>query len=146
MTEDSRADLSADNAFWSWLAFWLQYLVFAVLALAGAGFAALGDAPGDYAAGMSLTLGSLALAFLRLKHHLDSGDPSWHRFLFVSDMKNLAVAIPLFTILGLGGLVVARTLLDGSLYAVGIAFFVVCAIVIFLNIKHVFDRLDFGGH
>lgn len=145
MAEESRALESADRAFRSWLGFWLQFLILGFLALTGAGFASLGAAPGDYASGMLLALGSVALAFLRLKHHLDGGDPSWTRFLFVSDMKNLALVIPLLTILGLGGLAVARAWPNGSLHAAGIAFFVVSALAIFLDIKHVFDRIDADG-
>jgi hypothetical protein len=145
MGEEGRAPESAARAFWSWLGFWLQFLVLGLLALTGAGFAGLGAAPGDYASGMLLALGSVVLAFLRLKHYLDRGDLSWSRFLFVSDMKNLAVVIPLFAILGLGGLVVARAWPQGSLHAAGIAFFIVSAVVVFLDVKHVFDRIDAGG-
>jgi hypothetical protein len=145
MAETSRVPGSADATFWSWLGFWLQFLILALLALTGAGFAAIRGGPGDYACGMLLTLGSVALAFLRLKCHLDGGDASWSGFLFVSDMKNLALAIPLLTIFGLVGLIFARISPYGSLYAAGIALFVTSAVIIFLDIKHVFDRIDAGG-
>jgi hypothetical protein len=144
MAETSREPGSADRAFWSWLGFWLQFLLLGVLALTGAGFASLGGRPGDYATGMLIFLGALALAFLRLKRHLDGGDAGWGDFLFVDDMTNLAVAIPLFAILGLAGLFVARAWPYGSLHAAGIGLFAASAIIIFLDIKQVFDHIDAG--
>jgi len=145
MAETSREPGSADRAFWSWLGLWLQFLVLGVLAVTGAGFASRRDRPGDYATGMLLTVAAVALAFQRLKSHLDGDDASWSNFLLVDDMKNLAVAIPLFTILGVAGLFVARARPFGSLHAAGLGLFVASAIIIFLDIKHVFDRLDRGG-
>ena len=142
MVETSRQPGSADRAFWSWLGFWLQFLVLALLALTGLAFAGRGGRPGDYATGMLLALAALVLAFQRLKHHLDGGGASWSGFLFVDDMKNLAVAIPVFTVLGLVGLFVARAWPDGSLHAAGISLFVASAIIAFLDIKRVFDRID----
>ncbi len=145
MAETSREPGSADRAFWSWLGFWLQFLVLGLLALTGAGFAARGGRPGDYTTGMLLFLAALVLAFLRLKRHLDGADPGWTSFLFVDDMKNLAVAIPVFTIIGLGGLFVARAWTYGALHAAGIGLFAASAIAIFLDIKRVFDRIDSGA-
>ena len=135
---------SADRTFWSWFGFWLQFVVLGVVALFGAGFASRGVEPGDYAAGMVLALASVALAFLRLKHHYDGGDPGWSSFLFVDDMTNLAVAIPVFTILGLVGLILADNWPVGSLHVAGIGLFVASAVLIFLDIKYVFDRIEVG--
>jgi hypothetical protein len=145
MAETIPAAGSAERAFWSWLGFWLQFLVLALLALVGAGFAARDAWPGDYTTGMVLALSAVALAFLRLKNHLDGGEASWSGFLFVGDMKNLALAIPLFAILGLVGLCIARAWPHGSLHAAGIGLFLASAIVIFLDIKHVFDDIDAGA-
>jgi hypothetical protein len=144
MVETNRLPGPADRAFWSWLGFWLQFLVLGVLALTGAGFASLASRPGDYATGMLLFLGVLALAFLRLKRHFDGDDANWRDFLFVDDMTNLAVAIPLFAILGLAGLFLARAWPYGSLHAAGIGLFAASAVIIFLEIKQVFDHIDAG--
>jgi hypothetical protein len=144
MAETNLGPGSADRAFWSWLGFWLQFLVLGVLALTGAGFASLGRRPGDYATGVLLFLGAVVLAFLRLKRHLDGGDPSWSSFLLVDDMTNLAVAIPLLAILGLIGLIITRDWPYGSLHAAGIGLFAASVIIIFLDIKRVFDRIDAG--
>jgi hypothetical protein len=142
--ETRAAPGSADRTFWSWFGFWLQFAVLGLLTLCGGGFASRGPAPGDYAAGMVLALAALALAFLRLKNHFDGGDPSWNSFLFVDDMTNLAVAIPVFAILGVVGLILAHAWPEGSLHAAGIGLFVASAAIIFLDIKHVFDRIEAG--
>ena len=57
-------------------------------------------------------------------------------------MTNLAVAIPLFTVIGLAGLFVAAAWPYGSLHAAGLALFVVSGVIIFLDIKRVFDRAN----
>jgi hypothetical protein len=142
LVETSAAPGSADRTFWSWLGFWLQFAVLGLLALLGAGFASRGTEPGDYATGMLLALASVALGFLRLKRHCDGGDPSWSGFLFVDDLTNLAVAIPVFAILGLAGLILARAWPHGSLHASGIGLFAASAVIVFLDIKHVFDRIE----
>jgi hypothetical protein len=145
MVDESQAPGAPDRAFWSWLGFWLQFLVLGLFAVIGAGFASRCAGPGDYVTGMLLALASLALAFLRLKSHLDGDDASWGRFLFVDEMRNLAVAIPLFTILGLAGLFIADAWAHGSLHAAGLGLFATSAFIIFLDIKRVFDRLDAGA-
>jgi hypothetical protein len=104
MDSTQQAPDNAERAFWSWLGFWLEILVLGVLAIIGA-FAASGAArPGDYTCGMALSLGAIALAFLRLKCRLDGNGSGWADFLLVGDMWNLALVIPLFTVIGLAGL------------------------------------------
>jgi len=93
----------------------------------------------------SVSLGAIALAFLRLKHRLDGGALGWRGFLFVDDMKNLALAIPLFTLIGLAGLFTARAWESGAMHAAGVGLFVVSGAIVFLDIKHVFDRMDSNG-
>lgn len=140
MAQTSQVPGSEDRAFWAWLGFWLQFAVLGLLALCGADLASRGGAPGDYTTGIILAIAALAVAFLRLKRHLDGGDERWSSFLFVDRMSHLVVAIPVFTILGIFGLFVARDWRDGSLHAAGIGLFVASAVIIFLDIKHVFDR------
>jgi hypothetical protein len=135
----------AEPAFWAWLGFWAQFLVLAVLAVAGAFIAAADARPGDYQCGLLLSLGAVAMAFLRLKQQLDGGASGWITFLLVDDMKNLAVAVPLFTIIGLAGLFIAHAWEDGAMHAAGLALFVAGGVIIFLDIKHVYDRMDSSG-
>jgi hypothetical protein len=144
LAETSREAGSAHRALWSWLGFWVQFFVLGALALIGLGFASSDPEPGDYATGLVLACAAVALAFLRLKRHLDGDDGRWRSFLFVDEMKNLVVAIPLLAILGLAGLFLARAWPYGGLHAAGIGLFVASVIIAFLEIKHVFDRIDAG--
>ncbi len=132
----------AEQGFGSWLGFWAQFLVLGLLAIVGAFFASADERPGDYACGLLLSLAALALAFMRLKHRLDGGASSWAGFVLVDDMKNLALAIPLFAVVGLAGLFVAHGWESGALHAAGLGLFVACGVIVFLDIKHVFDRMN----
>jgi hypothetical protein len=132
----------AERAFWSWLGFWVQFLILGLLAMIGA-FVASDDArPGDYQCGLLLSLGAIALAFLRLKHRLDGGSSGWGTFLLVDDMKHLAFVIPLFAVIGLAGLFIARAWESGTMHAAGLGLFVVSGMIVFLDIKHVFDQMS----
>jgi hypothetical protein len=136
----------AGRAFWTWLGFWLEILVLGVLALIGAFAASGADRPGDYACGMVLSLAAIALAFLRLKRQLDGNGSGWGDFLLVGDMWNLALVIPLFTLIGLAGLFIAHAWENGATHTAGIALFIASGAIIFLDMKHVFDRLPPPGH
>jgi hypothetical protein len=136
----------ADRAFWSWLDFWLQILILGGLALIGAFAASGADRPGDYACGMVLSLAAIALAFLRLKRRLDGNGSGWSDFLLVGDMWNLALVIPLFTLIGLAGLFIAYAWENGAMHAAGIALFVASGAIIFFHMKNVFDRMEPREH
>jgi hypothetical protein len=131
----------AEHAFWSWLGFWAQFLILGVLAVVGVFVASGAERPGDYACGMLLSLGAIALAFLRLKHRLDGGASDWGDFLLVDDMRGLAIAIPLFAIIGLAGLFIAHAWEGGAMHAAGVALFIVSGAIIFLDLKRFFDRM-----
>jgi hypothetical protein len=145
MNETGGTPDDAERAFWSWLGFWVQLLVLGVLAVVGAFFASADAQPGDYECGLLLSLTAVALAFLRLRHRLDGGTPAWGAFLLVDNMKNLALAIPLFTIIGLAGLFIAHAWESGAMHAAGLGLFVASGAIVFLNIKRVFDRMDADG-
>ena len=142
MTDAPRTPDSAERAFWSWLGFWLQILVLGVLAIIGAFAASGAERPGDYTCGMVLSLAAIALAFLRLKHRLDGNGSGWADLLLVGDMWNLALVIPLFTVIGLAGLFIAHAWEEGAMHSAGIALFIVSGAIIFLDMKHVFDRME----
>ena len=143
--EASRTPGGVERAFWSWLGFWIQFLILAVLAVIGAFVASEDARPGDYLCGMLLSLAAVALAFLRLKHTLDGGALGWGTFLLVDDMKHLALVIPLFAIIGLAGLFIAHAWESGAMHAAGLGLFVASGAFVFLNIKRVFDRMGSGA-
>jgi hypothetical protein len=145
MNETGGTPDDAECAFWSWLGFWVQLLVLGVLAVVGAFFASADTQPGDYECGLLLSLTAVALAFLRLRHRLDGGAPGWGASLLVDNMKNLALAIPLFTIIGLAGLFIAHAWESGAMHAAGLGLFVASGAIVFLDIKRVFDRMDADG-
>ena len=128
--------------YWSWIAFWAQFIVLGLLAIVGAFVAGRGGGPGDYACGLTLSLTAIALVFLRLKQRFDGGPADWQSVLLVDDMANLTLAIAVFTALGLAGLFIAAGSREGSLHMAGIALFLVSGITVFLSLKHVFDNLE----
>src|SRR5215471_10269921 len=81
MDRSSRRPDEAARAFWSWLSFWLQFLILGLLAVVGAFVASGAARHGEYPCGIVLSLAAIALGFLRLKHHFDSGDADWGNFL-----------------------------------------------------------------
>ena len=131
--------------YWSWFGFWAEFVVLGLIAIIGAYFASQGGRAGDYAAGLTLSLTAIALAFFRLKLRLDGGPADWSRSLLVGDMRNLALAIAVFTALGLAGLFIAAGSEEGSLHIAGVALFVTSGLIVFLSLKNVFDTLDRQG-
>jgi hypothetical protein len=130
----------------AWLRFWLQFGVLGVLAVLGAFWASGGTEPGDYACGMALVIAAVVLAFWRLKDFFDGRSTGWGDFMLVDTMFGLAIAIPLFTIIGLAGLLTAAAWQAGALYNAGLGLFGASAIIILLDIRRVYDRLDRRGH
>jgi hypothetical protein len=145
MDETGRPPDHAERAFWSWFGFWIQFLILGLLAVIGAFVASADARPGDYQCGLLLSLGAIALAFLRLKHRFDGGALGWGTFLLVDDMKHLAFVIPLFAVIGLAGLFVAHAWEGGAMHAAGLGLFVASGVIVFLDIKRVFDRMNSGA-
>lgn len=141
--ERPRPPESAERAFWSWLGFWVQILVLAVLAVVGAFFASGAERSGEYDCGIVLSLAAVALTFMRIRHRLDGS--GFLDSLLVGDMWNLALVVPLFTIIGLAGLFIAHAWESGAMHTAGLALFVASGAIIFLDLKHVFDRIESGG-
>lgn len=144
MDEAGERAEDGDRGFWQWLRFWIELLILAVLAVLGAFFAARATVPGDYSSGMILILAAIALAFLRLKHRLDGGGQDWIGFVLVDRKRDLAIVLPLLALAAFAGLLVARAWRYGMAHEAGLGLFVVSAVLAFLNIKRVFDRIDSG--
>jgi hypothetical protein len=131
-----------DRSIGEWLSFWVQLFGLGLLALLGAIFAGTGGQPGDEACGLILAVSAVLLLFLRLKYTFDGGSAGWQQFLFVDTIANLAIVIPLFALLGLGGLFLAAAWDAGSLHDAGIGLFVASGLVVFLSLKRVYDAID----
>jgi hypothetical protein len=140
MVESGRKPETAERAFWSWIAFWLQFLILAVCIVLGA-FTASGDAqPGDYAVGIILILSAAGLGFLRLQQSFDQPPAKLGDFLLVDNVAGLAVVVPSFVIVGLAGLFIARAWPGGSLHDAGIALFVFSGAIVFFDVIRVVER------
>jgi hypothetical protein len=126
----------------AWIGFWVQLVVLGACAVLGAVFASADSDPGDYTCGMLLSLGAVALAFMRLKNRFDGGPAGWGSSLLVDDMPNLVAVIVIFALLALAGLFTAAAVDQGGLHDAGIALFVASGLAVFLSLKHVFDTLD----
>jgi hypothetical protein len=142
MVQTSREPDPAEREFWSWLGFWVQFGLLALCVVIGAFAASRAAQPGDYGAGVVLIVCALGLAFFRLKQRFDGGMAGWREFLLVDNMASLTVAIPLFVVIGLAGLFVAAGWRQGALHDAGVGLFVVSGIIVFFDIKQVFDRID----
>jgi hypothetical protein len=131
--------------FWSWLRFWVEMAVLAVLAIGGAFFASAGGPPGAYTCGLMLAAAAFVLAVLLVKRRLDGAPDDLASLMLVEDMRSLALVIPLFTLIALAGIFIARAFLAGPLYLFGIGLFGASVLAILLEIKHVFDSIEQGG-
>jgi hypothetical protein len=140
MVESGHSPQLAEPAFWSWIGFWLQFLFLGLCVVLG-GFTASRDAvPGDYAVGLILIFSAAGLGFLRLKQYFDRPPARPGDFLLVDDVGGLAVIVPLFVVIGLAGLFIARAWPGGSLHDAGIALFVFSGVLVFFDIVRVSDR------
>ena len=128
----------------AWLAFWVQLAVLAFLAIVGLYFAGQADEPGDYTIGLILTAAAIGLAVLRIKMRLDGDAGAWGSLLLVDNMPSLVLAIVLFTVLGLAGLIVGGTHRSASVQDGGLALFVVSVLLVFLSMKRFFDLQEAG--
>jgi hypothetical protein len=142
MVESGQKPETAERAFWSWIGFWLQFLILGLCVVLGA-FIASGDAePGDYAVGIVLILSAAALGFLRLKQVFDQTPVRFGDFLLVDNLAGLAVVVPVFVVIGLAGLFITRASPGGSLHDAGTALFVFSGVLVFFNVVRVFDRAN----
>ena len=142
MAENDENTAVSDAALRDWLFFWLQLLVLGAVAGFGFAFAAGDAAPGDYQVGLGVAIAAIVLGFLRLKLTLEGDARGLVELILVDDMPSLAAAVVLFIVLGAAGLVIAALWRSGIVYVAGLALFVASVLLIFCDIKRVFDRID----
>jgi hypothetical protein len=146
MAQTTAGHPPAELGIGAWIAFWVQLIVLGVLAVLGAVFAGADAEPGDYACGLILFVAAILVALLRIKGRFDGAGIGWSSFLFVDDGASLVLAIVVFIVLGIGGVIVAAAVGSGGIYAGGVALFAVSVIAILFSIKRVFDNLDRRRH
>jgi hypothetical protein len=123
---------------WRLLAPWLGYLLIGAAGVLGL-FTASGDPQGDaYIAGM-VTFGIAVLMIaLRIRHQFDG---RYDGLLLAASVRSgdaLMLYIPIIGALAVGGLVLAA-MTDGIFHNAGLAFFAVCAMLIYVSVKRYFD-------
>ena len=142
MAQTTSGHEPAEPGYGAWIAFWLQLIVLGLLVVLGALYASADVEPGDYGCGLILLVAAILLALLRVKQRFDGNGMGWSSSLLVDDMASLVLAIVVFVVLGLGGVIVAAAVGAGGLYAGGVALFAASAIAILLSIKRVFDKRE----
>jgi len=126
---------------WRLIGPWLGYVFLAFAALLGL-FTASGAADrATYVAGMLTFAIAVAVIAMRAKRQLDGAEVGFLLPISPSDADTLVVTIAILGVLGLAGGALAATV-GSALYGIGLALFLVCALLIFIEIKRYFDRID----
>lgn len=126
---------------WRLLAPWLGYLLIGAAGVLGL-FTASG-APDDatYDAGFVTFAIALCIIALRIKHQLDGRYDGLLLPLSVEGEDALLLYMAVVGALGVGGLVLAA-MTQGIFSDAGLAFFCICALLVFYNLKRYFDLRD----
>ena len=128
---------------WSLVAPWLGYVFLAAAAILGLFTAS--DAPdgATYAAGMATFAVAGIIIAVRMKRQLDGRRIGVLLPVAVAGIDTLIVEVAVLTVLGLVGAILAATV-GGTLYGIGLALLVICAGLIFNEIRRYFDALGAG--
>ena len=126
---------------WHLVGPWLGYVFLAFAGVLGL-FTASGATDGaTYLSGLVTFAIAIIVIAMRVKRQLDGAEIGFLLPISVAGPDTLAVTIAILAVLGLAGVSLAATV-GGALYGVGLALFVVCAALIFTEIKRYFDRID----
>jgi hypothetical protein len=90
-----------------------------------------------------LAIAAVLIAW-RAKLQLDGRDIGFLLPVTPGDIDTLIVTIAVLAVLGIVGGILAAAV-GGTLYGIGLALLIVCALFIFLEIKRYFDRHEHGG-
>jgi hypothetical protein len=128
---------------WHMLAPWLGYVFLGAAGVLGL-FTASG-APDDatYDVGLSTFIVAVVIIAVHMKRQLDGREVGFLLPVAAASGDVLVVTIAILGVLALAGAALAATL-GGTLYGIGLAFFIVCWALIFIEIKRYFDRLERG--
>lgn len=133
-----------DREFLSWLRFWVQLAILAVLAIGGAFYAGQSSQPGSYQCGLTLAVVAFVLILALVKRRLDGAPDDLASMLLVNSINGLSIVVPLLAALAIGGAILAANDPPGPLYIFGLGLFGASILAILWQIKHVYDRIDRG--
>jgi hypothetical protein len=126
---------------WRMIGPWLGYVFLGFAGILGL-FTASASADGaGYDAGLATFAIAVAVIALRAKRQLDGAEVGFLLPVSPADADTLFVTVAILGVLGIVGAALAATV-GGTLYGIGLALFIVCAALIFTEIKRYFDRLD----
>ncbi len=129
---------------WRLVGPWLGYVFLAFAAVLGLFTASGAPDRATYLSGMLTFAIAVVVVALRAKRQLDGAEVGFLLPISVAGPDTLAVTIAVLGVLGLAGAALAASV-GGALYGIGLALFVVCAALIFTEIKRYFDRIDSAG-
>jgi hypothetical protein len=136
--EDGASERVGARQFWAWSAPWVGYALLALAGVLGLFTASDAEDPASYFAGMLTFVLAVAIIAFLLKRQFDGPGESIWWAVTPTSADALWFHIPILAVLGLVGLVLGAS--EGGIFAyAGLAFFVACALLIFLSIKHYFD-------
>lgn len=129
----------------TWIAPWLAGVLLAGAALFGFLTASAARGPDTYGAGMITGILALAALAWLVKHSFDQGAEDWPFKILVDRPESLFLLVAILMAIGIGGLFLAANA-RGAAVTIGYALFVVCLLLIALNLKHYYDRIDSLRH
>jgi hypothetical protein len=126
---------------WRMIGPFLGYVFLAFAAILGLFTASDAADNATYVVGMLTFAIAVAIIAVRAKRQLDGAEIGFLLPISPAGADTLAVTVALLGILGLAGAALAASV-GGALYGIGLALFIVCAALIFTEIKRYFDRID----
>lgn len=142
--EAARMHEEANQVFLSWLRFWVQLAILAVLTIGGAFYASWGSQPESYQSGLILAIVAFILIVLLVRRRLDGAPGDLASMLLVNSTNGLWIVVPLLAALAIGGVILAANDPPGPLYIFGLGLLGASVLGILWQIKHVYDRIDRG--
>ncbi|HUK61277.1 MAG TPA: hypothetical protein VLV50_18750 [Stellaceae bacterium] len=128
---------------WRLVGPWLGYLVLGAAGIFGLFTASASADAATYDAGLIAFAIAVVLIAVRMKRQFDGTEAGFLLPISPAGADTLFVTVAILAVLGLVGAVLAAAV-GGMLYGIGLALFIVCAALIFIEVKRYFDRLDRG--
>jgi hypothetical protein len=123
---------------------WLGYVFLVFAGVLGLFTASAAADQATYVSGLVTFAVAGVLIVLRMMRQLDGADVGLLLPIAAAGIDTLLVTVAVLGVLGLVGAVLAAAV-GGALYGIGLALFVICAALIFTELKRYFDRIDRAG-